>query len=84
MVIPAGWLSKFLVSGLLLHLKMIKSPEELCLCLLYPLISLTLEIKGGAWVAQSVKCRTLDFGSGHDLMVWFMGSNSALGSALIV
>ena len=24
---------------------------------------------GGAWVAQSVKCPTLDFGSGHDLMV---------------
>ena len=23
----------------------------------------------GAWVAQSVKCLTLDFGSGHDLMV---------------
>ena len=23
----------------------------------------------GAWVAQSVECLTLDFGSGHDLMV---------------
>ena len=23
----------------------------------------------GAWVAQSVKCPSLDFGSGHDLMV---------------
>ena len=23
----------------------------------------------GAWVAQSVKCPTLDLGSGHDLMV---------------
>ena len=23
----------------------------------------------GAWVAQSVKCRTLDFGLGHDLTV---------------
>ena len=23
---------------------------------------------GGAWVAQSVKHTTLDFGSGHDLM----------------
>ena len=23
----------------------------------------------GAWVAQSVKCPTLDFGSGHNLMV---------------
>ena len=23
----------------------------------------------GFWVAQSVKCLTLDFGSGHDLMV---------------
>ena len=23
-----------------------------------------------AWVAQSVKCQTLDFSSGHDLMVW--------------
>ena len=23
----------------------------------------------GAWVAQSVKCSTLDFGSSHDLMV---------------
>ena len=24
----------------------------------------------GAWVAQLVKCLTLDFSSGHDLMVW--------------
>ena len=24
---------------------------------------------GGTWVAQSVKCVTLDFGSGHDLTV---------------
>ena len=24
---------------------------------------------GGAWVAQLVKCPTLDFGSGHDLRV---------------
>ena len=24
---------------------------------------------GGAWVAQSVKCSTLDFSSGRDLMV---------------
>ena len=23
----------------------------------------------GTWVAQSVKCQTLDFGSGHDLTV---------------
>ena len=23
----------------------------------------------GAWVARSVKCPTLDFGSGHDLIV---------------
>ena len=27
------------------------------------------EDQGGAWVAQSVKCPTLGFGSGHGLMV---------------
>ena len=25
--------------------------------------------KRGSWVAQLVKCQTLDFGSGHDLIV---------------
>ena len=34
----------------------------------------------GAWVAQSVKRPTLDFGSGHDLMV--ADIKPALGSAL--
>ena len=34
------------------------------------------------WVAQSVKHLTLDFDSGHDLMV--VGSSPALGSALSV
>ena len=34
----------------------------------------------GAWVAQLVKCPTLDFGSGHDLRV--MGSSLVLGSTL--
>ena len=29
----------------------------------------TYAICWGAWVAQLVKCLTLDFGSGHDLMV---------------
>ena len=29
-----------------------------------------IEISGrGVWVAQSIKCLTLDFGSGHDLTV---------------
>ena len=32
----------------------------------------------GAWVAQSVKCPTLDFGSGHDLGIW--GSSPTFGS----
>jgi len=32
------------------------------------------------WVAQSFKCPTLDFGSGHDLRV--VRSSPALGSAL--
>ena len=27
------------------------------------------KINRGAWVAQSVKCPTLGFGSGHDLVV---------------
>ena len=36
----------------------------------------------GAWVAQSVKCPALDFGSGLDLMV--RGSSPAFGSALTV
>ena len=35
-----------------------------------------------AWVAQSVKCATLDFSSGHDPRV--MGSSSASGSVLSV
>ena len=35
-----------------------------------------------AWVAQSVKRTTLDFGSGHDLKV--LRSSPALGSALSV
>ena len=30
---------------------------------------LNKEQKKGAWVAQSVKCQTFDFGSGHDLKV---------------
>ena len=34
----------------------------------------------GAWVAQLVKHLTLDFGSGHDLMV--VGWSPALGSVL--
>ena len=34
----------------------------------------------GAWVAQSVKRRTLDFGSGHDLRA--MRSSPVFGSAL--
>ena len=34
----------------------------------------------GAWVAQSVKCLTLDLGSGHDLRV--VRSNPMLGSEL--
>ena len=34
---------------------------------------------GSAWVAQSVECQSLDFGSGHDLRV--VGSSPALGSA---
>ena len=33
-----------------------------------------------AWVAQSVKCPTLDVGSGHDLMV--VGLSPMWGSAL--
>ena len=34
----------------------------------------------GAWVAQSIKCLALDFGSGHDIRV--VRSNPRLGSAL--
>lgn len=34
----------------------------------------------GAWVAQLVKCPTLDFGSGHDLRVKRL--NLVLGSLL--
>ena len=37
----------------------------------------------GAWVAQSVKHLTVDFGSGHDLKVWFMSSSPASGSILM-
>ena len=35
---------------------------------------------GAAWVAQSVECPTLDFGSGHDLKV--MGLSFTSGSEL--
>ena len=31
--------------------------------------SLESDTQGGTWVAQSVKCQTLDFSSGHDLTV---------------
>ena len=34
----------------------------------------------GTWMVQSVKCLTLDFGSGHDLTI--VGLSPALGSAL--
>ena len=37
---------------------------------------------GGAWLAQSVKCLTLEFGSGHELMVPELEPLS--GSALTV
>ena len=44
-------------------------------------MSHTLEcICGDAWVAQSVDCPTLDFGSGHDPRV--MGSSPTWGSVL--
>ena len=35
--------------------------------------------RGGAWVAQSVKCLTLDFGSAHDLTVVRSGSVLSVG-----
>ena len=35
-------------------------------------------------MAQSVERLTLDFGSGHDLMVWIMSSSPMPGSALTV
>ena len=35
---------------------------------------------GGAWVAQSVKCLTLGFSSGHDLRD--LGSSPMMGSML--
>ena len=37
---------------------------------------------GGTWVAQSLKCPTLDFSSGHDLTV--MRLSSTLGSVMTV
>ena len=40
------------------------------------------EREWGTWVAQSMKRQTLDFGSGHDLMV--CGFESRSGSALTV
>ena len=48
----------------------------------YYLLSIHLGwIKGikGAWVAQSTKCPTLDFGSGHDLRVIGLSPKSLLG-----
>ena len=41
------------------------------------------DMLGGAWVAQSVEHPTLDFGSGHDLMVHEFES-PASGSVLTV
>ena len=34
-----------------------------------PIKEIKKKTVGGAWVAQLVKCLTLDFGSGHDLTV---------------
>ena len=39
---------------------------------------------GGTWVAQSVECPTLDFGSGRDLTIWFLKSSPTSGSVLTV
>ena len=41
-----------------------------------------ISVEGAAWVAQSVECLTLDFDSGHDLMVQFVGSSPTSGSML--
>ena len=37
----------------------------------------------GAWVAQSVKRPTLDFGSGHDLMVPEIGPHIGLHADIL-
>ena len=34
----------------------------------------------GSWLAQSVKCTTLDFGSGHDLTFWEFESHIGLSA----
>ena len=41
-------------------------------------------ILGAPRGAHQVKRQTLDFGSGHDLTVWFTGSSPTSGSALAV
>ena len=41
--------------------------------------TLRIEFLGGTWEARSVKCLTLDFGSGHDLRI--VRSIPASGSA---
>ena len=38
----------------------------------------------GSWVAPSVKHKTFDFNSGHDLTVLFLGSNPTSHSVLTV
>ena len=45
-------------------------------------LNLMLKGSGGAWVAQSVECLTLDFGSGHDPRI--QGSSPKSGPALSV
>ena len=44
--------------------------------------SLTSKMFLGTWMTQSVKCPTLGFSSGHDLITWVVESGPSLGSAL--
>ena len=46
----------------------------------FVILSFIKFLKGGAWVAKSVKHPTLDFGSGHDIRI--MRSSPTSGSAL--
>ena len=45
--------------------------------------TVTLFISRGTWVAPSVECLTLDFGSGHDLRVLMLSPAWALGSMIL-
>ena len=57
------------IKGIFFSNVKIKTVTIITVIFLFFFIFLKILFFGGAWVAQLVKCVTLDFGSGHDLAV---------------